>query len=204
MDCINIKSGTSLVRILHAVPQAPAVDVYINEKKVISNLEYKKFSNYLPLLKGDYRIDVFIAGTIDKPVISGSISLEEGQMFTIAAIGNLDNLELLVINDHVDKQLIQNQSAFRIVQLSANLPPVNIVVNDKDLVEDLQYKQNISYVDAKPGKYSIELYLSDGNMSVLSFGVVLKSNRIYTMYIVGDSPNISAIQSVDGNTYLCK
>lgn len=204
MDCINIKSGTSLVRILHAVPQAPAVDVYINEKKVISNLEYKKFSNYLPLLKGDYRIDVFIAGTIDKPVISGSISLEEGQMFTIAAIGNLDNLELLVINDHVDKQLIQNQSAFRIVQLSANLPPVNIVVNDKDLVEDLQYKQNISYVDAKPGQYSIELYLSDGNMSVLSFGVVLKSNRIYTMYIVGDSPNISAIQSVDGNTYLCK
>lgn len=204
MDCINIKSGTSLVRILHAVPQAPAVDVYINEKKVISNLEYKKFSNYLPLLKGDYRIDVFIAGTIDKPVISGSISLEEGQMFTIAAIGNLDNLELLVINDHVDKQLIQNQSAFRIVQISANLPPVNIVVNDKDLVEDLQYKQNISYVDAKPGQYSIELYLSDGNMSVLSFGVVLKSNRIYTMYIVGDSPNISAIQSVDGNTYLCK
>lgn len=204
MDCINIKSGTSLVRILHAVPQAPAVDVYINQKKVISNLEYKKFSNYLPLLKGDYRIDVFISGTIDKPVISGSISLEEGQMLTIAAIGNLDNLELLVINDHVDKQLIQNQSAFRIVQLSPNLPPVNIVVNDKDLVEDLQYKQNISYVDAKPGQYSIELYLSDGNMSVLSFGVVLKANRIYTMYIVGDSPNISAIQSVDGNTYLCK
>ncbi len=33
---------------------------------------------------------------------------------------------------------------------------------------------------------------------------MLKANRIYTIYIVGESPNLRAIQSVDGNTYLCR
>ena len=30
-----------------------------------------------------------------------------------------------------------------------------------------------------------------------------KANRIYTIYIVGNKPNIEIIQSVDGNTYAC-
>lgn len=202
MDYIKMKNGTSLVRVFNASPQSPPVDVYINGKIIFSNLEYKEFSNYVILAKGAYRIDIFPAGTSEKPAISGSIDLEEGQILTIAAIGNLDNLELLVINDHSDKKVSSDKSAFRVVHLSPNAPAVDILVNDKILVTDLKYKQNTSYVDAQPGKYNIDVVLTEEHMAVLSFSATLKADRIYTIYIVGDVPNIEAIQSVDGNTYL--
>ena len=204
MDCVKIKSGTSLLRVFHAAPQAPAVDVYINEKLVFSNLQFTQFSSYVKLKEGEYRIDIFQTGTMVQPIISGSLDLDEGQMLTIAAIGNLDDLSLLVINDNADKKASPKVSSFRVVHLSPNTPAVDILVNNKILVENLAFKQNTSYVDIAPGSYNIEAVLSSNKESVLVFGVMLKANRIYTIYIVGESPNLRAIQSVDGNTYLCR
>ena len=204
MDCVKIKSGTSLLRVFHAAPQAPAVDVYINEKLVFSNLQFTQFSSYVKLKEGEYRIDIFQTGTMVQPIISGSLDLDEGQMLTIAAIGNLDDLSLLVINDNADKKASPKVSSFRVVHLSPNTPAVDIFVNNKILVENLAFKQNTSYVDIAPGSYNIEAVLNSNKESVLVFGAVLKTNRIYTIYIVGESPNLRAIQSVDGNTYLCR
>lgn len=204
MDCVKIESGTSLLRVFHAAPQAPAVDVYINEKLVFSNLQFTQFSSYVKLKEGEYRIDIFQTGTMLQPIISGSLDLDEGQMLTIAAIGNLDDLSLLVINDNADKKASPKVSSFRVVHLSPNTPAVDILVNNKILVESLAFKQNTSYVDIAPGSYNIEAVLSSNKESVLVFGVMLKANRIYTIYIVGESPNLRAIQSVDGNTYLCR
>ena len=204
MDCVKIESGTSLLRVFHAAPQAPAVDVYINEKLVFSNLQFTQFSSYVKLKEGEYRIDIFQTGTMLQPIISGSLDLDEGQMLTIAAIGNLDDLSLLVINDNADKKASPKVSSFRVVHLSPNTPAVDILVNNKILVENLAFKQNTSYVDIAPGSYNIEAVLNSNKESVLVFGAVLKVNRIYTIYIVGESPNLRAIQSVDGNTYLCR
>ena len=204
MDCVKIESGTSLLRVFHAAPQAPAVDVYINEKLVFSNLQFTQFSSYVKLKEGEYRIDIFQTGTMVQPIISGSLDLDEGQMLTIAAIGNLDDLSLLVINDNADKKASSKVSSFRVVHLSPNTPAVDILVNNKILVENLAFKQNTSYVDIAPGSYNIEAVLNSNKESVLVFGVMLKANRIYTIYIVGESPNLRAIQSVDGNTYLCR
>ena len=204
MDCVKIESGTSLLRVFHAAPQAPAVDVYINEKLVFSNLQFTQFSSYVKLKEGEYRIDIFQTGTMVQPIISGSLDLDEGQMLTIAAIGNLDDLSLLVINDNADKKASSKVSSFRVVHLSPNTPAVDILVNNKILVENLAFKQNTSYVDIAPGSYNIEAVLNSNKELVLVFGAMLKANRIYTIYIVGESPNLRAIQSVDGNTYLCR
>lgn len=204
MDCINIKSGTSLVRVFHAVPKAPPVDVYINTNLAISDLGYKEFSNYKVLEQGEYRFDIFLAGDKTKPIISGSLDLEPGNIFTIAAIGDLENLELLIINDNADKRANEEKTTFRIINLSPNTPQIDVFINETDLVENLEYKQNTSYLDIKPNKYQFDIANSDDEEVILSFGANLKADRIYTLYIVGNSPNLEAIQSVDGNTLLCK
>ena len=204
LDCIKIKSGTSLLRVFHAAPQSLPVDVYINEKLAFSNLKYKEFSNYKILSEGEYRIDVFVAGDMTKPIISGALELEEGKILTIAAIGDRDKLELLVIDDHSDKFVNTEKSSFRAVHLSPNTPNIDIYVNGKDLITDLEYKQNTSYLDVKQDRYNMDVVLSESEMMVLCFSSTLKVDRIYTIYIIGDLPNLEAIQSVDGNTYLCK
>ena len=204
MDCVKIESGISLLRIFQAAPQIKDVDVYINEKLVFSNLQFTQFSKYIKLKEGKYRIEIFKTGTNLQPIISCILDLEEGQMLTIAIIENLEDLSLLVINDSLDKKASSNTSSFRFVHLSYNTPAVDILVNNKILIKNLSFKQNISYVDIVPDPYNIEVVLNENKESVLAFGAILNSNRIYTIYIIGQLPNLRAIQSVDGNTYLCK
>ena len=52
--------------------------------------------------------------------------------------------------------------------------------------------------------YDIKLALSENKDPVLSSKVNLKANRIYTIYAVGNPPDLGLIQSVDVNTYLCR
>lgn len=204
MDCINIKNGTSLVRVFHASFQAPPVDIYINESLAFSNLQYKQFTSYTALEVGDYRVDVFPAGDKTKPIISGALNIEDGKMITIAAIGDLNDLGLLLIDDDVTKKTSDDYGSFRIVNLSPNSNAIDVLVNGKSVVLDLEYKQNTSYIDARYDRYNIDIVQTVEKILLLSFSALIKTNRIYTIYILGDLPNISSLQSVDGNTYLCK
>ena len=47
MDCFEIKNNSSLVRVFHAAPQAPNVDVYVNDQMVFSNLAFGDFTRYV-------------------------------------------------------------------------------------------------------------------------------------------------------------
>lgn len=204
MDCLKIEQGTSLVRVFHAAPQAPAVDVYVNDSLVFSNLEYMNFTDYVPLQAGEYKIDVYPAGTNETPVISQMVDVPEGEMITVAATGNLDDLSLLIIIDHVKQIPSDDFSTFRIVHLSPNAPAIDVLVDGQELINDIQFREGSSYANVYPGNYRIRVVLNSNKTTVLPLKVTLNGNRIYTIYIVGDSPDLAAIQSVDGNTYLCR
>lgn len=50
----------SHVRILHASPDAPAVDIYINDNLIYKGLSYKSFTEYMPLISMVYNIKYFL------------------------------------------------------------------------------------------------------------------------------------------------
>ncbi|HSQ90465.1 DUF4397 domain-containing protein [Romboutsia sp.] len=204
MDCFKIKEGSSLVRVFHASPQAPKVDVYIDGNLAFSDLGFKEFTNYVYLDEGSYKVEVYPAGTKENAAISEIVDVPDGEIVTVAATGNLDDLSLLVIPDYVSKETSDSYSTFRVIHLSPDAPAVDILVDEDVLFEDIEFREGTEYVDVKPGKYNITIALSSDGKSVLSFEVTLNPNRIYTIYAVGDAANLRAIQSVDGNTYVCK
>ncbi|MDX5476708.1 MAG: DUF4397 domain-containing protein, partial [Bacillaceae bacterium] len=54
-------------RFVHASPSSPAVDVYVNDEKVFSNLRYKNISEYITLHTGTYKIDIYAAEQKEEP-----------------------------------------------------------------------------------------------------------------------------------------
>ena len=44
--------------------------------------------------------------------------------------------------------------------------------------------------------------IADTNDTVLALKAELKSQKVYTIYIVGNPPNLSSIQSLDGSTFV--
>ena len=204
MDCFEIKNNSSLVRVFHAAPQAPNVDVYVNDQMVFSNLAFCDFTRYVYLDEGEYNVSVYLAGQKDRPVINQMVDVPSQQIFTIAATGNLDNLGLLVIPDKVSKSPSQNYSSVRVIHLSPNAPGVDILVDGDTLFEDISFGEGTDYVDLNPGTYNVNVVLNTDKSVVLPLKVTLNPDKIYTIYIIGNPPTLQAVQVVDGNTYACR
>lgn len=204
MDCFEIKNNSSLVRVFHAAPQAPNVDVYVNDQMVFSNLAFGDFTRYVYLDEGEYNVSVYLAGQKDRPVINQMVDVSSQQIFTIAATGNLDNLGLLVIPDKVSKSPSQNYSSVRVIHLSPNAPGVDILVDGDILFEDISFGEGTDYVDLNPGTYNVNVVLNTDKSVVLPLKVTLNPDKIYTIYIIGNPPTLQAVQVVDGNTYACR
>lgn len=204
MDCFEIKNNSSLVRVFHAAPQAPNVDVYVNDQMVFSNLAFGDFTRYVYLDEGEYNVSVYLAGQKDRPVINQMVDIPSQQIFTIAATGNLDNLGLLVIPDKVSKSPSQNYSSVRVIHLSPNAPSVDILVDGDTLFEDISFGEGTDYVDLNPGTYNVNVVLNSDKSVVLPLKVTLNPDKIYTIYIIGNPPTLQALQVVDGNTYACR
>ena len=204
MDCFEIKNNSSLVRVFHAAPQAPNVDVYVNDQMIFSNLAFGDFTRYVYLDEGEYNVSVYLSGQKDRPVINQMVDVPSQQIFTIAATGNLDNLGLLVIPDKVSKSPSQNYSSVRVIHLSPNAPGVDILVDGDTLFEDISFGEGTDYVDLNPGTYNVNVVLNTDKSVVLPLKVTLNPDKIYTIYIIGNPPTLQAVQVVDGDTYACR
>jgi opacity protein-like surface antigen len=74
------------VRVVHASPDAPAVDILVNNGKVLENLPYREYSEYLPLPAGAYEFKINVTGT-DTTVKTVPATLMAGRDYTVVAVG---------------------------------------------------------------------------------------------------------------------
>ena len=204
MDCFEIKKNSSLLRVFHAAPDVGNVDVYVNNQKVFSNLAFGDFTKYVYLDEGQYNVSVYPAGKKDNPAINQIVDVPSQQMFTIAATGNANDLGLLVIPDKLSKSPSQSYSSVRIIHLSPNAPGVDVSVDGDIIFENIEFREGTDYVDLNPGTYNVNILLNSDKSVALSLKVTLNPNKIYTIYVIGNPPNLQAIQVVDGNTYACR
>lgn len=203
MDCIKLEENNSLVRVLHASPHDLKIDIYFNDKKIYNDIYFKEISKYIKTKPGSYRIDVYESGKKERALIKESVTIDDKEIYTIAIVGNMENLSLLVINDYFSKTVSEDYSSFRAINLSINSQPIDIFVDDDLLFKNIGYKQGTIYADVNINEYNVGLSPCDENKKVFQGKIKFKANRIYTLYIVGKDNKIAIIQSVDGNTYLC-
>lgn len=204
MECLTLPEDGSLIRVFHAVPNAPAVDVYVNDSLAFRDLSYRQFTNYIPLLSGQYTIQLYATGTTEPALITADLSLPLGGIFTTVATGNLDDLQLLVLDDFEVNDLETTISKVRVVHLATNTPAVNIKLNDMLFIQGIQFREMTPYAMVPPDSYIATVLDSITNAQLLIFRVQLREHYISTIYLLGELPQLSVIQSIDGSTYLCE
>lgn len=195
------------VRILHASPKTPTVDVYVNNIPIFRNISYRGFSNYVKLPGGGlYNIKVFPAGTKVTPIINTNIFIPDGRIYTVAAIGELPNISLLPIEDP-RIPITPGKASIRFVHLSPDTPNVDVTLpNGKKLFSDVSYKEISNYVNVNEGTYTLQLRVAGTDkITLIVPNIKLTPNRFYTVYAIGFSsktPGLQALIPLDGNSYL--
>ncbi|SKC48562.1 DUF4397 domain-containing protein [Maledivibacter halophilus] len=201
-----IPIDTTYVRIFHASPDAPPVDVYLNNRPVVSNLEYRSFTEYLPVSPGVYNVKVFPAGATRNPVINTNINVPSNTILTVAAINKLEDIALYAIED-TPMPVPGDKVYLRFGHLSPNAPSVDIrLPNGNNVFRDVEYKEITDYKLLDPGTYTLDVYGAGTDKRVLHVpNINLKPNRFYTVYaigLVGEKPPLQVVIPLDGNSYI--
>lgn len=195
-------TSNSYVRILHASPDAPPVDIYANGNLIGKNISYKHLTDYVSVKPGEYTIQVFPAGQKTTPVINSKLIVPPRSSFTVAAVGTLENIGLLPIMEIYMPMVDKRNSYIRFAHLSPNAPNVDITLPDgTKLFSNVGYQQYTDYLSVTPGNYTLLVYPTGDNTVVLTIpNVKLSPGYIYTIYavgLVGETPPLDAIITLD-------
>lgn len=194
------------LRFLHAVPNAPAVDVYANGVLIARNLNYRGFTEYQALKAGTYQIEVFPTGRRENPVLATTATLPDLTIFTIAIVGQLPNLSLLPIAEP-KIALPQGAAMLRFSNLAPTSPNMDLILTDGTvLFSDVRFKETTNYIILPALTYHFRLRIAGTNNVVLEVpNIQILPDRFYTIYAIGlvnEQPRLQVLIPLDGNTYI--
>ena len=190
-DDNNEPPATSSVMVVHASPDAPEVDVRINNNVALSNVAYPDNSSYTELSSGSTNIKVSPAGTT-KYVIDATVNLEANKNYSVFAIDSVSNIKAAVVTDDLTAPA-SGKSHVRFFHFSPDAPAVDIAVTGGPvLFSNRQFNDqstNASYANFTPvdaGTYNLEVRAAGTNTVVLSLpNVTLPSGKIITVFAKG-------------------
>ncbi|NGY91508.1 DUF4397 domain-containing protein [Bacillus megaterium] len=182
------------VRIVHASPDAPAVDIFVDDKALVEGAKFKDVSNSLPLSAGSHKVEVYEAktkGTKDS-IIEATLVVDGGKSYTVAAVNKAENLELQAFTNN--KQGMDGKASLRVAHLSPDAPAVNVGPKGAaPLFKDLSFKSISGYQVANPGSYDLSVSTADGKEILSLPGTNLQSGKNYTVLAVNTADKLETI-----------
>lgn len=191
------------IRVLHAVPDAPNIDVYANNKLIAKNLSYKQITAYMPIPQGVYEISLYAAGTSNSPIIINSININIDTKSTVAAAGTLSTVSFIEIPDHQIIPLNINEASIRFIHLSPNAPTIDITwPNGSIIFENISTKERTLYKTVPANKYTLQVRVAGTSTVALTIpDTIFESKTVYTIYVIGflgGTPELEALNILDG------
>lgn len=182
------------VRILHAVPNASNVDVYLNGSLLTSNLAFGKISKYSVFSPGEYEFQLFPTGTYDKPLLSQTVQLIANANYTVSIVTLSNDLYLFRLKDS-NIPATKSQASLRFINLSSNAPLLSLALpNGVTLFNQAEYLETTGYYSLSSGIYNFEVLLGSSQVTTKFIkNITLDVSRFYTIYIIGlfnDKPPI--------------
>lgn len=180
------KNDTAGVMVVHASPDAPAVDLLVDNTVAGSGLSFPDNTSYLSVNAGNRNVKVNVSGT-STTVINADLSLTIGTNYTVFAVDSVSKISTVVLTDNLSAPAA-GKAHVRFVHLSPNAPAVNITLTDGTIVfGNKAFKQASDFTPLDAGTYDLQVRDAATNTSVVLElnDITLTSGKIYTVWAKG-------------------
>jgi hypothetical protein len=186
--------GQARLRVVHASPDAPAVDVLVDDAAALSNVEYLTASDYVELADGAHNVKVNAAGT-STTVIDADVDLADGTDYTVIASGLLEAIQPIVLEDD-NSTPAAGTARVRAIHGAPSAPAVDVYVTapGADLEAASPALSNVAfgavadYLEVPAGDYQVRVTPAGTKTVVIDSGALtLTSGQVRTAIAV-DAP----------------
>ena len=192
--------GTTVpVRGAHLVPDAGAVDVYVDGQSMLSGVEYGSVTDYLPVPTGDHTVTLASAGNPDDVVAEETVSLSgDSGRRTVAAVGQRadDSAEAHAFTDATSNHDTATAQV-RVVHASPDAPSVSVSAGGSTLFESVGFGEASDYAEVSAGDYSVSVAPADGGDAAASFDATFDGCSVYTVFTTGYLDSANAPEGTD-------
>jgi hypothetical protein len=194
------QDGRTRLRIVNAAPEAPALDILLDDGRTFGSAPYNGASQYATLPSGAHSLRAVAGDATGSAVVSTTLDLNPGADYTVVTLGG-ESGEALVLTDD-NRAPPAGQALIRFVHASANAPRLDIVVTGGDrLFDNVAFKGVTDYLPIAPGTYDLEVRVAGtSEVGLYAPDVGLAPGRVYTFFatgVVGAEPVFQLIPVVD-------
>ena len=186
-DSSSIAKTYAKVLVAHASPDAPGVDLLIdNAKQNTTALTFPNNTGYLSVESGKRNVKVNASGT-STSVITADLDLKKDENYTIFAIDSLKKISALVLTDDLTAPAA-GKAHVRFVHLSPNAPAVDVAVASSGAVvfANRKFKENTAFTPLNAGEYSLDVRVAGtSSVALVLPKITLESGKIYTIFARG-------------------
>jgi hypothetical protein len=175
------------IRVVHASPDAPNVDIWVNGSVAVSNLAFNDATDYIALAAGEYDIAVTpTGGTAADAVIEATLTLAAGMDYTVAAVGQVAEIAPLVLEDN-NAAPAAGKAHIRVVHASPDAPAVDVAVaGGPVLIQNLAFPTASNYLPVDAGSYDLDVRPTGTETVAIDInGFMAEAGTIYTVFATG-------------------
>ena len=177
--------SNSLVKVVHASPDAPGVDLLVDNSVAGTNLTFPNNTGYLTVPSGTRNVKVNVAGT-SNTVIEANLNLMKDINYSVFAVNSVSNIEAIVIEDDLTSPA-QGKAHVRFIHLSPDAPAVDITLTNGTVVfGNKSFKEFTVFTPLDAGSYDFEVRVAGTNTVALDLpSITLEAGKIYTVFAKG-------------------
>jgi len=194
----SANAGSASVRVIHASPDAPAVDVYVDDKRTLSSLSFKRVTGYLKLPAGRHSVKVYATTARGQgtPVTQQDVDLNNGWDYSLAVTGAVAAPQLRVFSDNLNLPG-SGKTNLRVYHLAANAPAVNLAVRGGEVIaRNLSSGNATDYLQLDSKSYTVEVQSATNSSVLATTTAALTANSVQSIFAFGGTTGQTAISTL--------
>ena len=176
--------GEARVRVVHASPDAPSVDVLLDDAEVLSDVPYLASSAYLATSAGDHNLKVNAAGTAST-AIDADVTLADGTDYTVIASDLVAEITPIVLEDDNTAPAAGN-ARVRAIHGAPSAPAVDIYVTAPGVdlgaatpvLTGVAFGDVADYLEVPAGEYQVRVAPAGTKTVAIDSGALMDDQRM--------------------------
>lgn len=185
----------SRVLVTHASPNAPGVDLLVDNQKVNSSpLTFPNSTSYLTVNAGTRNVKVNVAGT-STTALEANLPLEKDKNYSVFAYDLVASIKAIAVEDNLAAPAA-GKAHIRFFHLSPGAPAVTVgvlsgttftpVFSNRAFETQATASANAAFTPVDAGTYTFDVRVAGTTTSVLTLtGINLQAGKIYTVFARG-------------------